>query len=149
MQESVCILQVLAQSAVFSAETIREQAYDSGYQFSVEWMDLSCWGRNTKSKANQTIRIEPSLTIYAQQILVNSFLQNIFGDYIHFCAFILCVWMFCGMFICALHVGYSGTRIRNYCQPQCGCWELNMGLLELQPVFVTTDPFLLPALTPL
>ena len=28
----------------------------------------------------------------------------------------------------------------NACEPPCGCWELNSGSLEKQPVFLTTEP---------
>jgi hypothetical protein len=28
------------------------------------------------------------------------------------------------------------------CEPPCGCWELNSGRLEEQPVLLTTEPSL-------
>jgi len=31
------------------------------------------------------------------------------------------------------------------CEPPCGCWELNPGPLEEQPVFLTTEPSLQPS----
>ena len=36
---------------------------------------------------------------------------------------------------CELHVAL-GTK--------CGCWELNVGLLEEQPALINTEPFLQP-----
>jgi hypothetical protein len=30
--------------------------------------------------------------------------------------------------------------ITDGCEPPCGCWELNLGLLEEQPVFLYTEP---------
>jgi hypothetical protein len=30
------------------------------------------------------------------------------------------------------------------CEPPCGCWELNSGPLEEQPVLLTTEPSLQP-----
>jgi len=32
--------------------------------------------------------------------------------------------------------------IRDGCEPPCGCWELNSGPLEEQPVLLTTEPIL-------
>jgi hypothetical protein len=32
------------------------------------------------------------------------------------------------------------------CEPPCGCWELNSGPLQEQPVFLTTEPSLQPSL---
>jgi hypothetical protein len=28
------------------------------------------------------------------------------------------------------------------CEPPCGCWDLNSGPVEEQPVFLTTEPSL-------
>ena len=33
------------------------------------------------------------------------------------------------------------------CEPPCGCWELNVGPLEEQPVLLTTEPSLQPPTT--
>lgn len=104
-----------------------------------------------KKHQTKTYSIGSSLAIYAQQILVTLTMNKI--TFI----FILCVWMFYGMLTCALHVcsalgnqkrnvGSSETTGRDDCQPQCGYWELNLGPLELQPVFLTADPSLQPAL---
>ena len=30
------------------------------------------------------------------------------------------------------------------CEPPCGCWELNSGLMEEQPVLLSTEPFFQP-----
>ena len=29
---------------------------------------------------------------------------------------------------------------RGGCEPPCGCWDLNSGLLEEQPVLLTAEP---------
>jgi len=34
--------------------------------------------------------------------------------------------------------------ITDGCEPPCGCWELNSGPLEEQPVLLTTEPSLQP-----
>jgi hypothetical protein len=34
--------------------------------------------------------------------------------------------------------------ITDGCEPPCGCWELNSGPLEEQPVFLTSEPSLQP-----
>ena len=31
--------------------------------------------------------------------------------------------------------------ITDGCEPPCGCWELNSGPLEEQPVLLTTEPY--------
>lgn len=73
-----------------------------------------------KKHQTRTNSIESSLTIYAQRILVTLTMNKIIF------IFILCVWMFCGMFTCALNVcsasrnqkrnvGSSGTRGRDDC----------------------------------
>jgi hypothetical protein len=36
----------------------------------------------------------------------------------------------------------SGTGVTDGCKLPCGCWELNPGPLEEQPVLVTTEPSL-------
>ena len=35
-------------------------------------------------------------------------------------------------------------RVTDSCEPPCGCWELNPGPLEEQPVLLTTEPALQP-----
>ena len=34
--------------------------------------------------------------------------------------------------------------ITDGCEPPCGCWELNAGLLEEQPVLLSAEPSLQP-----
>lgn len=45
-------------------------------------------------------------------------------------------------------VGPSGTGVTDGYEPPCGCWELNLGPLEEQPVLVTIElshqPFCFP-----
>ena len=36
-----------------------------------------------------------------------------------------------------------GSHYR-WCEPPCGCWELNSGPLEEQSVLLTAEPFLQP-----
>ena len=57
---------------------------------------------------------------------------------------ILCIWV---------HVGYLHTHYKRASDPitngyelRCGCWELNLGPLEDQPVLLTTETFLQPCL---
>jgi hypothetical protein len=42
------------------------------------------------------------------------------------------------------YVIYAGNGVINSCQPSCGCWELNLGPLEEQPVLLTTESSLQP-----
>ena len=37
-----------------------------------------------------------------------------------------------------------GTRITDSCELPCGCWDLNIGPLEEQPMFLITEPSLQP-----
>lgn len=41
-------------------------------------------------------------------------------------------------------VRFPGNRIANSCEVPCGCWVLNPGPLEEQPVVLTTEPSLQP-----
>ena len=43
-------------------------------------------------------------------------------------------------------MGPLGTRVADSCKPPYGCWELNPGSLENQPVLLTAKPFLQPSL---
>jgi hypothetical protein len=45
------------------------------------------------------------------------------------------------LFACKLHTK-RGTQISYSCQLPHGCWELNPGPLEEQPVLLTTEPSL-------
>ena len=36
----------------------------------------------------------------------------------------------------------ASDLIIDGCEPPCGCWELNSGPLEEQPVLLTTEPSL-------
>jgi hypothetical protein len=38
----------------------------------------------------------------------------------------------------------SGKRVTDCCEPSCGCWELNPGPLEEQPVILTPETSLQP-----
>jgi hypothetical protein len=48
------------------------------------------------------------------------------------------------MFVC---VKVSDIGVTNSCKLPCGCWELNPGPLEEQPVLLTTEPSLQPEAT--
>jgi hypothetical protein len=37
------------------------------------------------------------------------------------------------------HTGSPGTGVVDNCELPCGCWELNPGVLQEQPVFLTTE----------
>jgi hypothetical protein len=54
-------------------------------------------------------------------------------------------------FMCGVHYQSLQTyqkrvsdHITDGCEPPCGCWELNSGLLEEQSVLLTTEPSLQP-----
>jgi len=36
----------------------------------------------------------------------------------------------------------SGTGVIDSCELPCGCWDLNLGLLEEQPALLTAEPSL-------
>jgi hypothetical protein len=40
------------------------------------------------------------------------------------------------------HQKRASDPIADGCEPPCGCWELNSGPLEEQPVLLTTEPSL-------
>jgi hypothetical protein len=42
------------------------------------------------------------------------------------------------------HQKRASDPIADSCEPPCGCWELNSGPLEEQPVLVTIEPSLQP-----
>jgi hypothetical protein len=52
------------------------------------------------------------------------------------------------MYVLYLDVPTSWKRasdpITDGCEPPCGFWELNLGLLEEQPVLLTAEPSLQP-----
>jgi hypothetical protein len=41
-------------------------------------------------------------------------------------------------------VDSPGTGVTHGLEPPCGCWELNLGPLQEQPVLLTTEPSLQP-----
>jgi E3 ubiquitin-protein ligase NEDD4 len=43
-----------------------------------------------------------------------------------------------------IYVGSPGTVVTDSCELLCGCWELNPGSPEEQPVLLTAGPSLLP-----
>lgn len=62
--------------------------------------------------------------------------------------FFLCVYLNICMsvhHVCALPVEARGRHqvpvigVIDSCEPQCGCWKHNLGLLEEQPVFSTFE----------
>ena len=42
-----------------------------------------------------------------------------------------------------------GTGITDCCELPCGCWELNWGPLEKQPVLLTAEPSFQPCYEPI
>jgi hypothetical protein len=40
------------------------------------------------------------------------------------------------------HQKKASDPITDGCEPPCGCWDLNSGLLEEQSVLLTTEPSL-------
>ncbi|ERE67235.1 MMP37-like protein [Cricetulus griseus] len=41
-------------------------------------------------------------------------------------------------------IGLPGIGVTDSCEPSCGFWEWNPGLLEMQPVFLATEPTFQP-----
>jgi hypothetical protein len=46
---------------------------------------------------------------------------------------------------CKDQVRRTGTGVVNGCEPVCGCWELNPGPLQEQPVLLTAEPSFPPS----
>jgi hypothetical protein len=61
------------------------------------------------------------------------------------CLFILCIWVLCSCL--QTHQKRASDPITDGCEPPCGCWELNSGPLEEQPVSLTTEPSLQPPIS--
>ena len=62
-----------------------------------------------------------------------------------FLAFILFYvhWYFAYKFAC-VRGQIPGNGVTDSCELPCGCWEVNPGPLEEQPVLLTTEPSLPP-----
>lgn len=41
-------------------------------------------------------------------------------------------------------IGYFGTEATDVCEPPCGSWDSNLGLLEEQPLFLNIELSLQP-----
>jgi hypothetical protein len=54
--------------------------------------------------------------------------------------FILFIWVHCHYL--QTHQKRKSDGITDGCEPPCGCWEINSGPLEEQPVLLTTEPSL-------
>ena len=55
--------------------------------------------------------------------------------------------MFCLPDVCLCEgVGSPGIGVTDSCELSCGCWELNLGPLEEQPVLLTIEPSLIEPL---
>lgn len=53
----------------------------------------------------------------------------------------------CTVCICLCEpIRSTGTAIKDSCEPPYGCWQLNLGPLEEQPIFLNTEPSLQPQL---
>ena len=54
------------------------------------------------------------------------------------------------MYVCLMHawclrkpekgIGFPGTGVTDGREPPCGCWGLNLGPLEEQPVLLIAEP---------
>jgi cbb3-type cytochrome oxidase subunit 3 len=78
-------------------------------------------------------------------------LDQIIVSIIAIIVFILFLKIFiCLFYVCVLchslqtHQKRASDHIADGCAPPCGCWELNSGPLEEQPVLLTTEPSLQP-----
>jgi hypothetical protein len=50
-----------------------------------------------------------------------------------------------GVLLACMSVRLSDPLLLNYsCEVRCGCWELNSGPLEEEPVLLTAETFLQP-----
>jgi hypothetical protein len=45
------------------------------------------------------------------------------------------------MYVC-VRVSPPGTEVTGSCELPCGCWELNLGPLDKQPMLLTTELFI-------
>jgi hypothetical protein len=55
--------------------------------------------------------------------------------------FLICLFKYCFL---QTHQKRASDPISDGCEPPCGCWELNSGPLEEQPVLFTAKPSLQP-----
>jgi hypothetical protein len=56
--------------------------------------------------------------------------------------FILCALVFCLHAYLCESAGSFGTGVIDSCELPCGCWEVNPGPLEEQPMLLTDEPCL-------
>ena len=82
--------------------------------------------------------IDPSLVL-GLILFLNFF---IFYLFIFNFLFILCTLVFCLHVCLCKGVQSHGTGATDSCKLPCGCWDLNPGPLEEQPVLLTTEPSL-------
>lgn len=48
------------------------------------------------------------------------------------------------MYVCVVHKGkkraqIAGTEVTDNCEPLCGCWEMNLGRVQEQQVFLLNN----------
>ena len=94
----------------------------------------------------------------ARQALYQVMSPTLYYLYLFFKS-ILCVWVFVYVYGCCMSVLHicawslwrpedslrsSGTEVTGNCEMPCGCWDLNPGPLEEQPMFLITGPSLQP-----
>lgn len=58
-------------------------------------------------------------------------LKVLFSFYVHWCS--------AYMYLCE-GIRNPGTAVVDSCEPTYGCWELNPGVLEDQPVLLAVEP---------
>ena len=61
----------------------------------------------------------------------------LFFFFFNFYLFILCTWVHC--FCLQTLQKTASDPITDGCEPPCGCWELNSGPLEEQPLLLTAE----------
>ena len=69
---------------------------------------------------------------------------SFFLSFFHLFIFILCALVFCLHVCLGEGVKSPGTGGTHSCELSCGCWELNLGPLEEQPVLLTIETSLQP-----
>jgi hypothetical protein len=101
------------------------------------------------SKDDYNRIIFPYVSIHSKQIflfssrfLISSFFFLKKDLFVYLFIYTFCALVFCLHVCLCKGVRSSGTGVTDRCELPCGCWELNLGPLEEQPVLLTAEPSL-------
>ena len=83
--------------------------------------------------------IQVHIEILNSMLLVSYLLLKFFKNF----TYVFYVWMVY-LHVCLNARRWSSDPIINGCELPCGCWELNLGRLEEQPMFLTAELSLQP-----